>query len=75
MKLFKVEIKTVVVVIGNDEAEALFNAEEDKREIKSDEDMDVTVIEEVTADSLPAGWDTKCIPYGGDGNTRIEDIK
>ncbi len=75
MKLFKVEIKTVVVVIGNDETEALFNAEEDKREIKSDEDMDVTVIEEVTENSLPIGWDTKCIPYGGDGNTRIKDIK
>jgi hypothetical protein len=74
MKLYSVEIRTVVVVAGEDESDAHFRAEEDKREIKNDEDMDVTVLEEVDADTLPDGWDSDCIPYGGDGNTRIGEM-
>ena len=74
MKLFKVEFKAVVIVLGNDKREALINADEDRREIQDDETMEISVLEEVTINDLPDGWDAECIPYGGDGNVRIMDI-
>lgn len=27
-----------------------------------------------TAKDLPEGWDTMCLPYGGDGLTRLRDL-
>jgi len=74
MKLFAVELRTVVVVAGEDETDAYSRADDDRREIKNDEDMDITVLDEVTIESLPDGWDGMCIPYGSDGSTRIEKM-
>ncbi|MFU2053312.1 hypothetical protein [Bordetella hinzii] len=28
----------------------------------------------LTAKDLPEGWDPMCLPYGGDGNTRLKDL-
>lgn len=39
-----------------------------------DSDFDVDVVREITKGKLPDGWDEKCIPFGGDGNTRIGDF-
>lgn len=75
MNLYEVEISVMVVVIGENEQDALDNAEEDVREIKSDSEFAMQVIKEVTTETLPNGWDGGCIPYGGDGNVRINNIK
>jgi hypothetical protein len=75
MKIFEVEITTTVVVIGVDEDDACYNANEDIHEIKADSEFYIEVVKEVNKDALPDGWDAGCIPYGGDGNVRIENIK
>ena len=75
MKLFEVELKMTIVVVGKSEGDAYFNAMDSMSEIKNIEEPDIDVIGEVSLKTLPATWDERCIPYGGDGNTRIEDIK
>lgn len=76
MKLYSVELKVIAVVEAEDENEAIQAAEDGKREIFGDVDgPDITVLSEVESLSdLTDGWDGDCIPYGGDGNTRIHEL-
>lgn len=76
MGLYRVELTVVAVIEADDEIDAITAAEDDKREIFGDaNDPEISVCGEVTklAD-LTDGWDGDCIPYGGDGNTRIREL-
>ncbi len=76
MKLYMVEITTHAVVIADDEDHAREVARDCRREAFSDDiDPQIEVGREVSKlHELEAGWDGECIPYGGDGNTRINAI-
>lgn len=74
MKLYQIEITTIAVIAAYDEASALDIAESDARSIFSDDcnprielDREVTCLAD-----LRHGWDGGCIPYGGDGKTRLK---
>ena len=76
MKPYMVEIRAYAVVMAEDEAHAHLVAESYKRDIMGDEynpyiDVDGEV---ASVDALSHGWDGECIPYGGDGNTRLREI-
>lgn len=79
-KFFAVELTTVAIVQvaddqGADDAEAL--ARDQERDILRDVlDMDISVAGEITAQQQLSlhGWDADCLPYGGDGNTRLRDL-
>ena len=79
MPLYNVEVSVrCTMVVQADDAEHAFDvARNDWREGVSDSDASPTVI--VTGDvrseaHLREGWDGMCLPYGGDGNTRIKDL-
>lgn len=75
MKPFIVELTVRTVVVAEDEAHASCVARDEFRDIARDETPNAWVGEEVrSADDLPAGWDLECLPYGGDGRTRLADI-
>ncbi|MEN4917540.1 hypothetical protein ABE485_02625 [Achromobacter spanius] len=66
-----------MVVEADNEDEAWDVAREDWKEAASDcrKDVQIYVVGEIKlTDKLPPGWDKDCIPYGGDGNTRIRDL-
>lgn len=76
MRLYQVEITTIAVIAADDKAHALAIAESDAWQIFSDDcsprielDREVTSLCE-----LRHGWDGECIPYGGDGNTRLKAL-
>lgn len=74
MKAYMVEITTHAVVMANDEAHAYDVAENYKRDaFHDDPNPRIEICGEVVArvDQLEHGWDGECIPYGGDGNTRL----
>lgn len=69
-----VTLETKIVVVAEDEDHAWQVARDEAREaIDNDRpDPDVSVRGEVTSEKhLRDGWDGECVPYGGDGNTRI----
>lgn len=69
-----VSLEIQIVVVADDEDHAYQVSEENTREAIDDymPDPDVSVRGEVTDEShLRSGWDAECVPYGGDGNTRI----
>jgi hypothetical protein len=75
MRPFVVEMTIRSVVMADDSDHAFIVAREKFRDIARDERPDVFVDEEVRSeDDLPDGWDLGCLPYGGDGNTRLADI-
>ena len=75
MKPFVVEFTVRSVVMADDEHHAFSVARDQFREIASDVTPDVFVENEVKSeDDLPEGWDLVCLPYGGDGNTRLEAL-
>ena len=73
MKAYMVEITTHAVVMADDEAHAYDVAENYKRDAFHDDPNPRIEIwgEVVRVDQLEHGWDGECIPYGGDGNTRL----
>lgn len=74
MKAYMVEITTHAVVMADDEAHAYDVAENYKRDaFHDDPNPRIEICGEVVArvDQLEHGWDGECIPYGGDGNTRL----
>lgn len=73
MKPFFVTLEVVAVVMAEDETHAYEVAGQKKRDIFYDADYpDIMVGDEIaTASDMRDGWDLDCIPYGGDGNTRI----
>lgn len=76
MSLFEVEFTVRAVVQADDSTHAYSVAMDERREIFSDTSIgDVDVCREIREVShLPDGWDVACLPYGGDGNTRIGEI-
>ena len=73
MKAYMVEITTHAVVMADDEAHAYDVAENYKCDAFHDDPNPRIEIwgEVVRVDQLEHGWDGECIPYGGDGNTRL----
>lgn len=72
-----VVLESVMVVVADDEQGATNRALENYRGNFSDLGTlpDITVLGEVAScGDLRDGWDGKCLPFGGDGNTRIEDL-
>ncbi|MCS4234435.1 hypothetical protein [Stenotrophomonas sp. BIGb0135] len=76
MKMWNVEVSHVAVVLADNEIEAAEVARRFTREIVSDSDeAHCVVTHEVKAISdFRDGWDGACLPYGGDGNTRINEL-
>jgi hypothetical protein len=67
---------TVVAVVEADHEELAGDvARQEKRDILTEGEFDITVISEIkTADDLPSDWDVLCYPYGGDGNKSIRGL-
>jgi len=75
MKAYVVELTVRTVIMAHDEHDAFIAARTQFRDIARDETPDVFVDDEVrTEDDLPDGWDLGCLPYNGDGETRLADI-
>ena len=76
MKTYLVEITTYAVVVAEDEDHAKQVATNYKHDVLGDDrNPQVEVEREVTRlEDLEHGWDGECIPYGGDGNTRLNAI-
>jgi hypothetical protein len=76
VKLYEVEITTIAVIAADDESHAQQIAESEARQIFSDDlSPRIKLDGEVKSlDRLQQGWDGECIPYGGDGNTRLKDL-
>lgn len=75
----QVSIDVPVVIEAEDEDHVWEIARDDIREILGDVNLGrlvkTHVVREVSkAEELPKDWDDRCIPYGGDGNTRIAEI-
>lgn len=76
MKPYMVEVTTFAVVMARDERHALDVADAYKREIFGD-DPNPGIEVHGAVESLHIlqhGWDGECIPYGGDGNTRLAEL-
>ena len=76
MKLYTIEITSIAVIAAEDEEHAIKTAQSMRNQIFFDDanpriesDGEIKNI-----DDLSHGWDGECIPYGGDGNTRIKDL-
>lgn len=77
MKPYSVEISFTTVVMAEDEAHALKVVEDTKREaFYETPDHDYRTPREITEEKQLAaiGWDGDCIPYSGDGETRLSAI-
>jgi hypothetical protein len=78
MKAFFVEMKITAVVMADSEQDAISVANRDAREICNDGEMSAEVVVALThlnqLKDLDDSWDGLCIPYGGDGNTRLKDL-
>ena len=75
MKPYTVELTVTAVVMASNEMEAHTAAIDYAREIWNDVDPDIDVHGEIKAlDRLPESWDSDCLPYGGDGETRLKDL-
>ena len=79
MPIYNVQVvfRTTMVVEAEDEDDAEYvasrNALNDLHE--NGVDPSVSVRGEITRISqLRDGWDGACVPYGGDGNTRLSDL-
>lgn len=76
VKPYMAKITTYGVVMAEDEAHAHQVADSYMREIFSDDGNPRIEIdgEVVKVEDLANGWDGECIPYGGDGNTRLGEL-
>lgn len=76
MKPYFVELTVTAVVMAEDADHAWEVADSERRDIFNDTgNVDIYVGSEVTSErNLRDGWDLQCIPYGGDGNTRIGEL-
>lgn len=76
MKPFILDMMTTVVVMADSPEHAVEVANENRREIVRDGELDVDGMprELVALCGLRGGLDGDCIPYGGDGNTRLKDL-
>ena len=75
MKLFKVTAEMEFVIAVEDDEDEYSVAEEAWRDAKYDEEPSLFVGGEIKSlKDLPSGWDGMCIPYLGDGNTRLQEL-
>lgn len=75
MKPYQLTMKTTVVVMASDALHAVQVARENHREIVRDSELDAGIALPVNSLSdLSDEWDGECIPYGGDGNTRLKEL-
>ena len=76
-KLYRIELTTDIVVVADSDGDALVIATNTstQRDVVRDAALEAGFPVEVSSPSeLPDGWDDDCIPYGGDGNTRISEL-
>lgn len=77
MKPFLVEYTVKAVVMAEDEDHAWAVARSECRDVFYEAGSPEIWVEhevEKAEDLLGSGWDLGCIPYGGDGNTRISEL-
>ena len=75
MKLFKVTAEYEFVMAVEDDEDEYSAAEEAWRDARYDGEPSLFVGKEVKSlADLPEGWDGLCIPYLGDGNTRLQEL-
>jgi hypothetical protein len=79
MKPYALTISLTTVVMADNEHHARLVAEHEKREIFGDAYGNQITYSPATqmtceTDLNKVGWDGLCLPYGGDGNTRLKDI-
>lgn len=76
MRPYFVEYTVTAVVMAEDENDAWSVARSERRDVFRDaDDMDIFVRGEVTGEKdLDDSWDLHCVPYGGDGKTRIGEL-
>jgi len=78
MKPYFVTLQISAVVMAESVMDAMLAAESESREIlrdgelEADEATELTSIEQLIR--TITGWDGGCIPYNGDGNTRLKDL-
>lgn len=78
LKPYFVELKITAVVMAESEIDALGVAKSEAREIcrdgelTADDATEVKSLEQLTR--LDHEWDGMCVPYNGDGNTRLKDL-
>ena len=72
-----VAIKFTMVVQADDERHAFDVAEDNFKAGMSDAEPNTVIAVTggvIRAEDLRDGWDAECLPYGGDGNTRIGEL-
>jgi hypothetical protein len=76
LKAFAVELTTFAVVMAKDRDHAAVVAEGMKRIIQEDDSSPLITVglQIVRAEDAGRGWSGHCIPYGGDGNTRLDQL-
>lgn len=75
LKPYILDMTTTVVVMADSPEHARRVAMEQRNEILRDADLKPDTAREVVAlCALRGGWDGRCIPYGGDGDTRLEEM-
>jgi hypothetical protein len=70
MQLFTVELTTEIVVVAEDESDAIAHARESLRDL----DDDHYAAHAAPMRHMPSNWDLSCIPYG-DGDPTDRDRK
>ena len=72
MAIFKVTVETEMVVEADNDTDAmdvaLHNIRENDEWIAQRGDCILSL------DELPGSWDKMCLPFGGDGETRLKDL-
>ena len=75
MPVYSVDLSTTVVVQAVDAVDAFRKAMREQRTICTEGDMTIDVGAEIRSlAELTGMWDGECLPYGGDGNTRLKDL-
>jgi predicted oxidoreductase (fatty acid repression mutant protein) len=79
MKPYAITLSVVAVVMADDESHARQVAENERREIFGDAYGKVLQFSDATevktlAELTRVHYDGVCLPYGGDGETRLQDI-
>ena len=78
MKPYFVELRIGAVVMAESVMGAMLAAESESREILRDGELEADEATELTSleqmGRTISGWDGGCIPYNGDGNTRLKDL-
>lgn len=78
LKPYFVEMKITAVVMAESEIDALCVAEREAREIYSDGALAADNATELNSleqlKRLDGEWNGMCLPYNGDGNTRLKNL-